>query len=250
MTRARVTLAALLLTIVGSILSETPSGGSTASPLVNTKRKEWLMRLPGDDNAFSNYDYRSSAFGDVDWPVEFVFRGNASTSRVKQGLCEATRGAWKYCDSGGPMYLFTDGATRDGRLKGFVADTGVKRFSENCATKSFTAHMRIYAPSSVNDRGSSRNSFYSVKYGYVVVATAHLDFEDHAGCSGRIHGYPDVAEAWFNEAMRTIPGWKIRSDAWNLGNGSVPYVVMRSLGGVEVPHFYGHDGYATDVVIK
>jgi hypothetical protein len=86
-------------------------------------------------------------------------------------------------------------------------------------------------------------------YGSVVIATAHLDFEDHTGCTGRIHGDPDVAEQWFITALSTIPGWTVTPHKWDLGNSSDSYVIMRDLHGALVPHVYGSDGFATDVVV-
>ena len=46
-----------------------------------------------------------------------------------------------------------------------------------------------------------------------------------------------------------IDGWTATPGAWNLGNASQPFVVMRDLSGVEVPHGDGHNGLATDVFI-
>ena len=61
--------------------------------------------------------------------------------------------------------------------------------------------------------------------------------------------YPDIAQAWFDEALSQIPGWKVTPDAWDLGNGSDEYAILRDLSGVLVPHVYGHDSKATDVVV-
>jgi hypothetical protein len=220
--------------------AHTAATGSTPSPVSG-------LTLPDDVNQFSGYDFRQPGFGAVDWPVEFVFRGNASVEKVKEGLCHGTENAWKYCDEGGPMYLYADEAAGDAAFTGFVANSGVKRFEENCSTNRFTAHMRLYAPKSTSDPG--QHSFDSPKYGHMVIATVHLDFQDHSGCSARIHGYPDVAEQWFIEAMKTIDGWTVTPAAWDLGNASDSYVILRDLSGAQVPHVYGHDGLAADVVI-
>lgn len=203
-----------------------------------------LTGLPGDGNRFSAFDYRQKAVGPVDWPVTFVFTGKATVERVREGLCHTTAHPWKYCDAGGTMYLAAQSAAVN-PIGGFLGDAGVKRFGESCSTTEFTAHMRLYAPSI----GPDGHAFDSATYGQVVVATTHLDFQDHAGCSGRVHGYPDIAEQWFIEAMKTIPGWEVHRDAIDLGNGTDRFVVMRELAGVEVPHVYGNDAMATQVVI-
>lgn len=200
-----------------------------------------MVHLPGDDNQFGAYDLRQAGSGPVDWPVTFVFRGNATVERIQNGLCSETQHPWKYCDHGGSMYLFARGGTAGEPFSGYIADGGLKRFGETCATNDFTAHLRIYAPAA--------DSFTSPTYGHIVVATAHLDFQDKAGCSGRVHGYSDVAEAWFIEAMRTIPGWEVNADQVDLGNANEQFVVMRDVSGADVPHIYQSDRLATEVII-
>jgi len=206
----------------------------------------WITQLPGDEHPFSIYDFRQDGFGGVDWPVTFIFDGKATIDKVRAGLCDGTRHAWKYCDGGGPMYFFDGTALAGGTGDLFVSDSGKKRFNENCSSLTFTAHVRLYA---AKDGSAPGTAFTSEKYGNVVVGTTHLDFEDHSGCSARIHGYPDVAQAWFTEAMKTIAGWEVHPDAFDLGNGSDDYVIMRELSGNLTPHVYGNDGKATEVVI-
>ena len=111
-----------VLTGCGSGPSSEPgpvASGSTTSGTVAA------VGLAGDDNRFSPFDFRQNGSGPTDWPVTFVFRGNATMERVKAGLCRETRHPWKYCDSGGSMYLYA----RTG---------GIKRFGENwCGQRQF-----------------------------------------------------------------------------------------------------------------
>ncbi len=226
----RMSLALLAVSLLGCVSAAPPPPAPGAT-----------FQLPGDDNQFTRYDLRQAASGPVDWPVTFVFRGNASIDRIRTGLCQETQHPWKYCDRGGSMYLFARGRTADEPFSGFIGDGGLKRFRETCATNDFTAHLRLYAPPA--------GSFASATYGRIVVATAHLDFQDKVGCSGRVHGYSDVAEAWFIEAMRTIPGWEVHADHLDLGNANETFVVMRDVAGADVPHVYQSDRLATEVVI-
>jgi hypothetical protein len=207
-----------------------------------------VVSLPGDNRLFSSYDFRQDQFGDVDWPVAFVFRGNATVSSIKDGLCNRSVHVWKYCVGGGPEFMYDAPAGAGASDQRFTSDVGVKRFNEACSTTSFTAHIRLYALTAPDDRTSSAPPAGTSTA--KVVGTVHLDFADKGGCSGRIHGYPDVAEQWFLEAMGTIPGWTVRPGAWNLHTASDPYVVLRKIGGVEVPHVYGLDGLATDVLVS
>ena len=231
-------VAVVALAAAGTAHGATPPPSSPPSPPPSAA-DQWVLSLPGDPSVrFSAYDFRQDGFGAVDWPVEFVFRGNATVEKVTDALCQQTTAPWRYCNDGGPMHLFVSGGT--GEFSGFVANSGLKRFREDCSSEGFTAHMRIYTPSS---------GLRSDTLGSVVIATAHLDFEDHAGCSGRIHGYPDLAQQWFDEALSHVPGWTVTPGAWNLGNGSDSYVIIRDLHGSLVPHVYGHDDRATDVVV-
>jgi hypothetical protein len=224
---------AVLVALVGVFAAGT-AAAAPPQPTTGTAPK-WLTTLPGDKVQFSAFDFRQDDFGPVDWPVEFVFRGNATPAKIADALCHQTADKWHYCNEGGPMHLFQD----DESFTGFVANSGLKRFREDCQSMAFTAHMRMYAP----------HDGLASTYGSLVIATTHLDFEDHTGCSGRIHGDPDIAEQWFITALSTIPGWTVTPHRWDLGNGSDAYVIMRDLGGALVPHVYGHDAFATDVVV-
>ena len=233
-------LAILMIALSTVAPASVPSNEIDSSPAA-------IVSLPGDTNMFSNYDFRQSGFGAVDWPVTFVFIGNASVQRIKDALCQQTSSAWTYCDKGGSMHLFAQASSSGDASDGFLGDGGVKRFKESCSTTDFTAHMRLYAPPASTK--ATGNSFASGTYGSVVVATAHLDFEDSAGCAGRIHGYSDVAEQWFIDAIQSLDGWQVRPDTFDLGNVNDTYVVMRELSGTEVPHVYGNDRFATEVVV-
>jgi hypothetical protein len=244
-----VKLVMVVLAVAFGLPSPSPSSHATdVQTVVVPGSPVPVVSLPGDNRRFSSYDFRQDQFGDVDWPVSFIFRGNATVSSIKKGLCKHTVHAWKYCASGSPMFMFDDPfATGTSDLR-FTSDSGVKRFNEQCSTTSFTAHMRLYALTPPDNRLFATRP--SAGTAAKVVGTVHLDFDDKAGCSGRIHGYPDVAEQWFIEAMKTVPGWTLTPGAWNLHTASDPYVVLRKIGGAEVPHVYGLDGLATDVLVS
>lgn len=236
--RTAVALAALLAVLLAS---RAAGHGTTELPLVAAPGSPVpVVSLPGATGSFSSYDFRQDDFGDVDWPVAFVFRGAVSAARVKDGLCEGTAGPWRYCEPGGAMFLYSRGVDDARPAVDFVRDRGVKRFNQDCSSTAFTAHVRLYE---LPRRSAPRRS------GSVVVGTAHLDFADRGGCSGRIHGYPDVAQAWLTEALRTVPGWTVTPAAWDLRSRSGPYVVLRGAGGADIPHVYGQAGLATDVYV-
>jgi hypothetical protein len=220
-------LSAIPAAVTPAGAATTPAAPQTAGVVATAGSPVPVVKLPGSAQAFSSYDFNQSALDHVEWPVEFIFRGNVTIQKIEDGLCRLTAGPWKYCAHGADEFLYRPAPTGD-----FAANDGVKRFSETCADTQFTAHMRLY------------------QVGDDVVGTVHLDFEDHGGCSGSIYGYPDVAEQWFTDAMDTIEGWTLTPKAWDLGNGSAPYVVLDQSHGIIVPYVYGQDSLATDVYIR
>jgi hypothetical protein len=237
-------LGRFLLALAIGVPSPSPGGAVDAPIQTAAGSPVPVVVLPGDDRQFATYDFRQDQFGDVDWPVAFVFRGRATVAGIKHAMCKQSQHAWTYCDKGGPEFMYDAPLGAGPSDQRFTSDSGVKRFNEVCSTMSFTAHMRLYALAPVDDRTGATTSA-----GAKVVGTVHLDFDDKGGCSGRIHGYPDVAERWLLEAMQTIPGWTVTPAAWNLHTKSDPYVVLRRVSGAEVPHVYGLDGLATDVFV-
>lgn len=231
-------LVALVLTAVTAFPA--PSPGTDTRQVKEPGSPVPVLSLPGDDRRFASYDFRQRELGDVDWPVAFVFRGDISVDDIKDALCSKSTHAWKYCDKGGPMYMLDGPLASPGAGGVFVADRGVKRFNENCSTTRFSGHIRLYPLGGPDRKGSGLAR---------VVGTVHLDFDDKGGCSGRIHGYPDIAKQWFLVAMRAVPGWQVTPDAWDLRNGSNQYVVQRKVAGVEVPHVYGQSRLAADVYV-
>jgi hypothetical protein len=232
---------AVLLAVALALVSIAATTTSTPTTSPVGAAEPWVLSLPGHpDIRFSAYDFRQDGFGAVDWPAEFVFHGNVTIDKIADALCHTTPDPWRYCDSGGPMHLFVSVGSGSSQVTEFAANSGVKRFEADCQSTRFTAHMRLY---------TAKGNAGDASLGSVVIGTAHLDFEDHAGCSGRIHGYPDIAQQWFNEALSHVPGWQVTPDAWDLGNGSDDYIILRDLSGALVPHVYGHDAKATDVVV-
>jgi hypothetical protein len=254
---AVVVVAVLLMALgLGAPVSRNPSpgrpqgaGGSArvAQVVPDADSPVPVVRLPGDTRPFSSYDFNKTELTRPEWPVEFVFRGDATVAGIEDGLCRLSSFPWKYCASGSNEFLYSPSDPGDLTFESgdYLASGGVKRFSETCADTQFTAHMRLYPllqSGGVLDAAPAGADA-------AVVGTVHLDYEDRGGCSGSKYGYPDVAEQWFEDAMRTVPGWTITPDAWNLHNGSAPYVVLDRQRGIVVPYVYGQDSLATDVYI-
>lgn len=206
----------------------------------------------GQNNVrFTNYDYRQAGWGAVDWPTGFVFTNNASVNRVKDGLCSGTTHPWKFCQSGGPQYMRVeqrlnpgDGCCAPGVW--WDSDSGRKRFSQNCSSTEWTAHIRLYAPTNP----SPTDVFYDHVDGYMVVGTTHLDYQDKNGCAGRSHGGTEAAENWMIGTMSSVPGWNVSYNTFSgLQNANSRHIVQRTIGGASVPHEYVNDGLSSIVEI-
>lgn len=196
---------------------------------------------------FTNYDYRQSGWGSVDWPTGFYFKFNATINGVKNGICNTTTHPWKYCTGGGTQYMYVEQvfslpAATPARWSGFDADGGRKRFNQSCTNNNYTAHIRLYAP-------PTQDAFYDLTNGFQIAGSAHLDYRDSNGCSGRIHGYTETGENWMIGTMTSIPGWSVSYNVSGFLNANATHTVNRTLGGVQVPHVYENDGLATLVSV-
>jgi hypothetical protein len=229
---------------------------STSRPAYADHGPQWIICLPTctEWTRFTNYDYRQNGWGSVDWPTGFFFMQNASRNSVRNGICSLTTHSWKYCATGRRSVHVRGTDLQRGpgdrrRVCSHVADSGRKRFTQNCTNNEWTAHMRIYGPPGIPGGNSY---FYDLQRGFQVAATTHLDYRDQGGCAGRTHGYSEIAENWMIGTMNAIPGWSVQYNTWGLGNSNTgpAHTVDRTLSGVQVPHIYDNDGWATTVVVN
>src|SRR5262245_54022669 len=110
-------LIALLATLVAAT-------AATASTTTN------LRRVTYGQNSFYNYDFDSqnAVATNVDWPVDLIFYGNASVSKVQQGI------GWSWPGSNEYQLLTSDAGSV------WVASAGRK--TALCTG----THYRLYAP--------------------------------------------------------------------------------------------------------
>ena len=132
----------LLAVVVFSLL-----GASSAMASTTTSLK--TVHYGGD--SFRNFDFDSqrASAGNVDWPVDLVFWGNASVDKVYAGIGWSLAGSNEY------------GRLNDGTGAIWVPSAGRK--SGLCSG----THFRLYAP----PVGYLSNR----KLGHYVIATAHVD---------------------------------------------------------------------------
>jgi hypothetical protein len=178
-------------------------------------------------NSFYNYDFDSkSAVGtNVDWPVDMIFYGNASVSKVYNKI------GWIWSGSSEYMLLNTgSGATwvsAGGRKNTLCTDT----------------HYRLYAP-------AATGYFTDPVLGHYVIATMHLD-KNECGNSPT-YGWNETAEQ--NLANRAANVWganAVQHDATTLPDGTPTLTLLGNVNetGWQGNHYFYNDGRPTLVKV-
>lgn len=156
-------LAAALSVLVLAVVAAATAQATPSSALGSTVVQP--VSLGGD--SWWNFDFVTSGnTADVDWPVDVIFWGNATVSKVYSRLGWIWQGSNVYeqvDDGGAPTW-----AASAGRKNTFCTDT----------------HLRLYADAD----GALSNSIL----GSYVVGTAHLDVNE---CSSKpSYGWNETAE--------------------------------------------------------
>lgn len=213
--------------------------------------KTWASGWNGEANR--NYAQR------VDWPVNFIFRNNASISRVKDGLRRQGLNA-----SGGPMFLSLSDSPWQGLQKqshgGYTIyhtawwdkDKGLKEVACSSpfptVSRGTTNHIRLYADSAEAFPGADRgrtpgtrdDKLYNPYWGFYVLGTSH---KDHWEC-------PPSPATWFGKSEQTehhIAG--LARKAWGAGAVSEDAYDMKNREPLDAEgkHVWENNGMATVV---
>lgn len=194
---------------------------ASASHCTSSGKLKSIEKADGDK--FKNYDFTSQNAGrcNIDWPVNFVFKGNADIDKVKSRM-------------DGQGYLYA-GSTMNAYLK----DNSSWRWDQDGGKKNDIPcfndieHFRIYAPP--ND-----DSFYNTVWGYYVIGTSHIDHNE--ACPGEWFGKSERAEGRIASDTRDEWGSSaVNEDSANMQN----HHDFRRSG----PHILNNSGYATKVTI-
>jgi hypothetical protein len=186
-----------------------------------------LQLVTYGQNSFYNYDFdsQSAVATNVDWPVDMIFYGNASISKVYNKI------GWIWGGSNEYMLLNTgSGATwvsAGGRKNTFCTDT----------------HYRLYAP-------ASTGYFTDPVLGHYVIATMHLD-KNECG-SSPTYGWNETAEQ--NVANRAAQVWgasAVQQDATTLPDGTSTLTLLNNVNetGWQGNHYFYNDGLPTLVKV-
>lgn len=208
-----------IVAAAGLTVGVSTAGASSTSTLT-------AIHYQGD--TFYNYDFdsESASATNVDWPVDLVFWGNASISKVYSKI--------GYAFSGSNEYAQVD----DGSGAVWVASAGRK----NGFCVSVDTHFRLYAP----PVGYFTNSVL----GHYVIATAHLDKNECT--SAPTYGWNEAAEAHI--AKRAAKVWgasAVQANAQTMPDGTPTLSLFdNAQTGWEGNHYFKNDGYPTLIKVS
>jgi hypothetical protein len=178
-------------------------------------------------NSFYNYDLDSQtvASNNVDWPVDLIFYGNASISKVYNKINWVWTGSNEY-------ELLT---TKEGTA--WVSSGGHKN------TICTDTHFRLYAPKA--------GYFTDSVLGHYVIATAHLD-KNECG-STPTYGWNETAEA--NVAARARAVWgkgAVTANATTLPDGTSTLSLLGNFNetGWQGNHYFWNNGLPTLIKVS
>ena len=161
----------------------------------------------------------SVAATNVDWPVDLVFWGNASISKVYNKINWSWSGSTEYeqlNDGSGNVWV-----SSGGRKNTICTDT----------------HYRIYAPSA----GYLSNTIL----GHYVIGTAHLDKNECFGSSS--YGWNETAEAHVAARAATVWGSAaVVKNAMFMPDGTPTFLLFQNAQtGWQGNHYFNNNGYPT-----
>jgi len=204
--------------VVTIALAVAVGGASTASASTTAN----LKLVTYGHNSFYNYDFDSQTASatNVDWPVDLIFYGNASVSKVYNGI------AWTWSGSNEYELLST------GSGAAWVASSGRKD------TLCTDTHFRVYAP--------AIGYFKSKALGHYVIATSHLD-KNECG-SSPTYGWNETAEA--NVAARAASVWgsaAVNANATAFPDGKSTLKLLGNVNqtGWQGNHYFDNNGLPT-----
>ncbi len=173
-------------------------------------------------DTWTNYDLTAQTMQSVDWPVDLIFWGNASVSKVSSRLGWFWPGSTIYAqvdDGAGPVW-----AGSGGRKNTLCTDT----------------HYRLYA-----DPDGFLTSFPASLLGNYVLGTAHLDRSECFGSAS--FGFNEQAEATVAARARAVWGAAaVVEDATVLPDGTPTLMLLHNqVAGTEGNHVFDNDGLPT-----
>lgn len=202
-----------------------------------------------ENRQYANRNYSR----EVDWPVTFIFRNDASINKVKQGLGSSALGSDKLDSSGSKMFLSLSDSLNQALQYGdhgsveqhrwWDEDGGVKevKCSGLPQTRSVTNHIRLYADSRGSTPGTRDDRLYNPYWGFYVLGTTHKDVLECNPFGGTWFGKSEAAENHIADLAKRVWGaGGVAEDGYNMDN----YEQIRTEGD---NHKWENNGRATVV---
>jgi len=188
-----------------------------------------FAKVTVNEDGFYNYDCETTtaSFDTVDWPVMFVFYGNATVAKVDAALSSRLP-IWGVDE----FMNLSDGAGWQ-----WVSNTGVKSLNLSRAV-----HLRLYAPGG--------QYFTNKAWGKYVIATCHLDINELS--SSPTSGYSEDAATEIAAMCRSIWGKRnVAANSYAMGNAEPLRTEERTKSNGDIEHHvWQSDGYATLVKVR
>jgi hypothetical protein len=202
-----------------AIVGSAPSGAESVSnyQMVNVGQDDWIANY--DNNTTTNNG------SNVDWPIDMIYYGNATKTRVHNALESA---GWH--DTGSTVWDY--GINYDGGSGAYWDnDPGRKTNSFPCTD---TFHQRVY-----RDNGSAGKDYsYNTNLGFYVQASSHFDNNEGTFCPYDYSvGSNEDSEFEISGRMQS-KGYTIYRDVLNLQNSN-----YNNIGA----HHFSNNGLATKV---
>lgn len=182
-----------------------------------------------NEDSFYNYDCESTTAdsGNVDWPVMFVFYGNATVAKVDAALSSRL-----------PIWGIDEFMSlNDGAGWQWVSNTGVKSINLSRAL-----HLRLYAPGG--------QYFTNKTWGKYVLGTCHVDINELS--SSPTSGYSEDAATEIAAMCQGIWGKRnVAANSYAMGNAEPLRTEARTKSNGDIEqHVWQSDGYATMVKVR
>lgn len=184
----------------------------------------------GTGDIWYNYDFVSTSVSasNVDWPVRYLFKGNAEVDMVKNTIdgCGGDPSIFPCLGGSGSQKKFY------GRTSGswYWDEDGGKKMGASCE---LDQHIRVYAI-----YPADRN--YDPAIGYYVLASVHKDYEGPS-CTD-VYYSAEGEQGWWDSRSAGISGWSTTSNNYWWNN-------YESARWGDTSHWIQSDGYSTYVTL-
>ncbi|MGH9614744.1 MAG: hypothetical protein ACRD4P_16880 [Bryobacteraceae bacterium] len=233
---------ATLATIIAAVALGAIIRSTTPVEAWTSNTYQWVTE-PNSGQKFMNHDNTAEPgwSTNVDWPIRFLFRQNATVNKVKNRLdgcgSDPSYTVDQVCAKGGDMH------------EQFITNTnfydvdGGKKRGKSCASP-LDEHMRFYAYAAGYDYN------WNPTWGQWIVGSNHRDYEwvlDDPiswSCSTQYQSV-EVDEDWWNQRIITFNG--LISPAWGINTNTLQMLNAEGPMWGDANHYVASNGWGSIV---